>query len=232
MEELIKKVYEEKLSDGSIEKIIGDKVEEMVKSCCDDLFKWNGAIKKQMEEKIKSVMTGIVQESDFSKYIVSLKELINEALPQTCLTNYQEIIESIKTAVGEKQLTSKDTIKVSEIFEKYCEFIEGQTFSKCDLEDKDTIDYDEGMSAWLTASLSYSGCFIKLKVKGLDNDYYNYDLLYYSSTRHLEVNRKKINAFSTKWSFDAWLLMLDVNRVNIELDIKSSEEEINVEIED
>ena len=46
LEESIKLAIENKLKDGSIEKIISEKVEKGIDKVFDDLFGWNGDCKK------------------------------------------------------------------------------------------------------------------------------------------------------------------------------------------
>lgn len=140
MENLIKEVFEKKMQDGSIEAIINKKIEELISSACNDLFTWNGVIKKQMDEKLKEVMSDVLERSDFSKYTIKLTTLINSVLPETALADYKNISNSIKTICGTKLPEYKEKVKLTEIFENYVKFIEGEVFSRSDFEDISNIE--------------------------------------------------------------------------------------------
>lgn len=51
MKDLINKVIEAKMQDGTIEKIVADKIDDMVKDICEKQMRWGDA-KKAMEEKL------------------------------------------------------------------------------------------------------------------------------------------------------------------------------------
>lgn len=232
MEKLISKVYEEKLQDGSIENIISQEIEKMVKECCCDLFSWNGVIKKQMEEKIKDLMGGVLERSDFSKYTIKLTKIINEILPNTALADYKQITDNLKCILEEKAMTTRDTIKLSEIFKKYCDFMEGLTFYEVDLEDEDSVEYDEYKTATLTTRMEMHGGQIVFYTEGLENgEKYRYKLRRWNN--HVRYDKDfKLSEFEMLDSFSCFIMMLSNNFVKIEFDIKEDYDEVNVTIED
>lgn len=52
MKDLIAKVFNEKLEDGTIEKIIGKHIEDMVSDILNDQMKWNGEAKKLSKREL------------------------------------------------------------------------------------------------------------------------------------------------------------------------------------
>ncbi len=144
MKELIKKTFEEKMNNGAFEKIVGEKFEEMIVSICNDLTNWNGPIRKQMEEKIKPLMSEAIETSDFNEYTIKLVDIINQSLKQTSLNQYRIFAENLKKLLGHKTKDYKfeETVKISTLFEKYVDFIE-ETLEESNF-DSDEINTDEG----------------------------------------------------------------------------------------
>lgn len=240
MQEIIKKVYNEKLNDGTIEKIVADKIDEMVKSCCDDLFKWNGIIKKQMEEKLKEVMSTVVENSDFSQYVQKLTYIINQVLPETALQDYKNIGEAIESTCGSKALSYKDTVKLSDIFKAYCEYVEEETFSECDFDDDDIHDDGEGKKyVELTLKMDV-GNYINFYIDGRyitmdykDREDYAFRLRKWSSSNHVSYDKKiPLDELRYISKFEMYLIMLSNNNVKIEFDCNDEECEVECEIEE
>lgn len=240
MQEIIKKVYNEKLNDGTIEKIVSDKIDEMVKSCCDDLFTYSGSIKKQMKAKLEEVMSSVVESSDFSAYVQKLTYIINQVLPETALQDYKHIGEAIEETCGSKALSYKDTVKLSDIFKAYCDYVEKETFYPSDFNDEDEFhdDYDNG------------GKYVELNLKMDVDDYIKFYIDDCSTTMDYR-EREKYTFSLKKWDrtisyykdiplrklsyiskFEMYLIMLSNNNVKIEFDCRNEECEVECEIEE
>lgn len=236
MENLIKKVYQEKMNDGTIEKIVGEKFNEMVKAACDDLFRWNGPVKKQLEEKLKDVTSGLVERTDFSKYVTKMQYIINEALENSAAADYKEIAESLKAILGQKQIESFSKIKASELFKKYCDYIKNVDFSKIEVEDHVDVDYDDGYpTAYLTCemALDYTDTKLVFECNDVDNsENYRFEI---SINRDNEIRFKpKIDITDYKHldDFTCYLLMLSNNWVKVEFDERALSEDIEINIEE
>lgn len=240
MQEIIKKVYNEKLNDGTIEKIVSDKIDEMVKSCCDDLFTWCGPIKKQMKEKLGEVMSTVVENSDFSQYVQKLTYIINQVLPETALEDYKNIGKAIEETCGSKALSYKDTVKLSDIFKAYCDYVEKETFNEYDFDDDDELhdDYDNGGK--------YTELTLKMKVDDyikfyIDDSYttmdtkerekYTFSLKKWknSVSYYKEIPLSKLRYIS---QFEMYLIMLSNNSVRIEFDCYNEECEVECHVEE
>ncbi len=138
LENSIKDCITNELEKGIIEKVITEKLEECIKSSLKDLFSWNGAIKKVVEEKVEGVIVPYLESYDYSKYIMKLDYVLTDILKTTTF-EHKEILDNFK------ELMSIDTniksIKVSEIFNKWCEYVASNVKTD-DLE----VDYDDGVS--------------------------------------------------------------------------------------
>ena len=138
LENSIKDCITNELEKGIIEKVITEKLEDCIKSSLKDLFSWNGAIKKVVEEKVEGVIVPYLESYDYSKYIMKLDYVLTDILKTTTF-EHKEILENFK------ELMSIDTniksIKVSKIFNKWCEYVASNVKTD-DLE----VDYDDGVS--------------------------------------------------------------------------------------
>lgn len=161
MKDLINKVFEEKMHDGTIEKIIADKLDEMVKEICEKQMRWGGAAKKAMEEKLDPIILQAVENSDLSSMVTKITMLINAGLRDSEVESYHDAIASVKELFGAndaiRALREKKTVKLSEIFEKYKEYLD-YIYDKDDF-DSDEIE-DDGESA--TATIE---CSIRVKTE-------------------------------------------------------------------
>lgn len=239
MEKLITKVFEEKMKDGSIEKIINEKIDDFVKNSLNELFAYNGVIKKQMKEKLEEVMGNVLETSDFSKYVIKLQTLINEVLPETALVDYKRIAQNITEVCGTKQPNSFSSIKMSEIFKKYQEFIGKETFNIDDIEDRINID---GSSVSIDCKMELDDEKI-LKFTLSEEDVNNADEYQYL----IKLDRQKDNKYLISYyndfyqkrlsdlryanSFELFILALKNNMVYLEEDKPYMEETVEVEVE-
>lgn len=238
MEDLIKKVYEEKLQNGSIEKIINDEIDKMVKSTCTSLFEWNGIIKKQMEEKIKDVMSNVIEKTDFSNYTQKLIYIINNTLPNTALADYSKIGELIENTCGKKALTYKDTVKLSNLFKMYCEYIENETFYESEFEHEIELDDEGDKTAYLDLNMEINPRTknIKFYIDESDLDpytqrYYSFEVRKNNSTISIYCD-KKVSNLSSISKFEMFLIMLSNNSVKIDFDCENLRKEVVVNVEE
>ena len=240
MKDLIKKVYEEKMSDGTFEKIVANKFEKMIEESCQNLFTWNGDIKKQMEEKIKGVMSGLLETTDFGDYVTKLQLVVNETIKNSSLGNYKEIAENIQKVCGHPDYKYGEKIKLSDIFEKYIEWIENE-FEESDFDD-DEIDRDDGTkTASLDCSLDTEESRHKIsvvlgneKVEHKAETEIRFDLIkrYREDTYFVDFNTDfRISDLRRLPSFTMYLLNLKQYYVDIEVDCDSDEGTAEFEFE-
>lgn len=123
LEESIKDCITKELEKGIIEKVISEKLEECVSKALDDMFGYGGTIKKVIKEKVKSVMIPYLENYDYSKYIVKLDAVMVDVLKATTKDN-KEILENFKELMGAEEFKDRKVIKVTELFNKWCEHVE------------------------------------------------------------------------------------------------------------
>ena len=120
LEERITNAVTEKLTDGTVEELVKKNVESAINKSLDDLFSWSGAGKKLIDEKVKEMIIPMIERHDFNQYIVKLDSILTEIINQTSLADNKEILENFKALMVEP---SEKVIKLSAIFQKYCEYV-------------------------------------------------------------------------------------------------------------
>lgn len=152
MKDLMVKVYEEKMKNGDFEKIIGNKIDEAIKKTFDEMFGWNGTVKKELEAKLKEVMSSVIESSNFGNYVEKIKLVIDESVKGSNLETYKKTMEQIAKMIGKPLYDSKMIFKISELYEKYAKYV------KEDLENRSYEDYcdsDEVEEGQVHANFSY-----------------------------------------------------------------------------
>jgi len=133
LENAIKSVLEQKMVDGTVEKLVGEKVEQGIERALNDLFGSYGDITKVIEKKLKDVMVPQIERHDFSRYLVKLDSVLTELSNATAKQN--------KKLLDNFAILMKDTpnkINASEIFEKWMKL------SADDIETEGLeVDYDD-----------------------------------------------------------------------------------------
>lgn len=138
LEESIKLTVENKLKDGSIEKMVSDYVEKGISESLKELFGWSGDARKVIEGQIKSVMVPYLENYDYSQYIVKLDSVLADVLNKVTgdnrklLSNFKELMA---TDVEIRE------VKISDVFKKWCEYV-----SKNVETDELEVTYDDGPS--------------------------------------------------------------------------------------
>ena len=251
MEEIIKKVYEQKMADGTFEKIVSANFEKMVSSVCDDLMSWNGSIKKQMKEKIEPLLIKMVESSNFNEYVVKLTTVLNECLKTSPLNQYKQITDTLKSLCGggDNSFAYGEKVKISEIFQKYIKYVESE-FEEDDFEE-DEINKDDGKkTAYIECSMEsdkkekmgyfsrynrdeFEITFNNEKSENKENTVINFSIEkdYNDKYRlHIQTNFK-ISELYVVPSFIVYLMSLQNSSAEIILDESSISDEANFEFE-
>ena len=119
-EERIAKAVTDKLNDGTVEELVSDAVTKALKSSIEDQFNWKGEAKKIIDEKVKEVMTPVIERVNLDEYTVKLDAVLTEIINSTNLIDNKEILGNFKSLMTEPD---KDTISLKEVFEKYKEYV-------------------------------------------------------------------------------------------------------------
>ncbi|WP_304508954.1 hypothetical protein [Anaerotignum sp.] len=121
LEESIKDVIQQKLSDGTIEKIIAEKLESGVSNAMEKLFRSYGDVGEVIEKKIKEIMIPAIERHDFSAHLIKLDSILTEIVNSTALVDNKKLLENFKELMIEDE--SRRVIKVSELFGMWCNYV-------------------------------------------------------------------------------------------------------------
>lgn len=243
LEEKMTQTLQDKMNDGTVEKLVAEKTEEAIKSALDDVFGWSGAGKKVLEEKIKSVMVPYLESYDYSKYIVKLDDVMTEVLKETTKDN-REILDNFQKLV--KTDCNKKEIKSSEIFEEYMEYVE-KNVDTSELE----VDFDGYPSyEYVTISMKFetlderswsSFSYGKIILECEQDEAMNIEIpvskylnsAYDTENWRLEPIKTSMDISSLRNidSFSLFLMNLKQNNVHIIIDSEWEEDEVRPEEE-
>ena len=120
LEEKIAQTINEKFSDGTIERLISERLDRSIKEALDDVLGYGGNARKLLSKKIDEVMVPAIERHDFNQYLVKLDSVLTEIINNTSLADNKSLLESFKELMTEPKLKE---IKISEIFRKYCEYV-------------------------------------------------------------------------------------------------------------
>ena len=147
MENLIKKVFNDKMSDGSFESIISKKLEEMISSICYDLTDRSSDLRKHAQARLEPIMLQAFEQSNFEKMTLKLAAIINEGLKETALDRYSRLINDLHHLFGGNTCVStlKDvkSIPLSTLFKKYQDYVRHELSSADHYFDDDAFYVDE-----------------------------------------------------------------------------------------
>lgn len=118
-DEDIKRITEEVLEDGTVDKIIREKVVKGFESAISDAFRW-GDLEKAIKARVTAVLVPFIEQYDMAEYVVKLDQVLTEIVNQTSLVENKNILEGFQFMMTEPQ--SKE-IKVSELFGEYKKFV-------------------------------------------------------------------------------------------------------------
>ena len=170
IDSLVQEVLEKKLSDGSFEQIIGDKIDEAISSMVKDALSWNSPIYKDVKDKIGELMCRSLERSNFDDYTCKLTEVFNTALKNTNLFNYKTVLNNLNELLdGTKDITYGQQVKLEDIFERYNKFIETYYADKKYLFDSSDIEED------FESEHGYTSVFTMINIEQVSMSYSVYE---------------------------------------------------------
>lgn len=166
-EQKIISVLNEKLNDGTVEKIIEEKLKKGISEALDGLFGYRGEAKEVIEAKVKEVMVPVIERHDFNQYVVKLDSCLTEIVNSTNLIDNKKMLENFQSIMKEPEYKE---IKLSDIFERYCKHVsENVDTSNLEAGCEDGDPYYQNVTAnmevehedksWFTSS--YDDCVVK-----------------------------------------------------------------------
>lgn len=220
-----------KLTDGTLEKLIEKAIEEAVSKGLDAIFSYRGEGKELIEKKLNETMLPVIERHDFNQYLIKLDEVLTSIVNQTNLADNKKILENFRECLTELQ---QKEIKLSEIFEKYCQHV-ADNVSTDDLEAY--CDGDEHYYECVSANMevehedkgwfksSYDDCYVKFTCEE-DKDL-NCQIKLYKGTDEKEwkilrgLNGIEINSLRHMNSFEVFMSVIQRSYTKIIIDTES-----------
>lgn len=119
LEENISGIIAKKLEDGTIEKVVEEKLTAAIDSAIGDIFRW-GDGEKAIKEKLKEVMIPVIERHSFNDYTVKLDSVLTGIINKTTLVDNKHILESFQELLTEPE---EKTVKLSTIFDEYKKYV-------------------------------------------------------------------------------------------------------------
>jgi hypothetical protein len=240
IEKKIEDVIKQQLEDGTIEKTVAEQFQKSVEKAVDHLFTSYGDVTKIIEKQIKSVLVPYLENYDYSEYITKLDHVLVEVLKNTALDN-KKILENFQSLVEYKQ---PQKIKVSEIFEKYKEYVAKNVEtddleinyddypSYEDVQVTMSVEDDESNRSW--SSMEYSTVVFECE----QDEELNVSLKIYkwkdSILKGWRLDDKRDHSLSSLRhlnSFEIFLMQLSQSHTEIEIDSDFDEDDVRPDAE-
>lgn len=126
-----------KLNDGTVEKLIEEKLEKGISDAISEVFSYGGKAKKVFVGKIEETMIPVIEKHDFNKYLVKLDSVLAELVNNTSLVENKVILDNFKQ-VMKNPVDDFSIVPISRIFEEYQKYV-SENIDTDNLE----IDYDD-----------------------------------------------------------------------------------------
>ena len=120
LESSINDVIQEKLQDGTIEKLVAEQLEIGVKKALDSLFGSFGCATKEIEKQLKSVMLPYLEKYDYSAYITKLDSVLVDVLKAATVEN-RVLLGNFKELLSPEQMKE---ITVTQLFNVWIKHVE------------------------------------------------------------------------------------------------------------
>ena len=119
-EQKIAETVNEKLNDGTVEKLVERYIEKGVSDALIEVFSWNGEGTKLIEKKLNETIVPVIEQHDFNQYLTKLDVVLTEIVNNTILADNKKILENFKELMKEPETKE---VKLSDIFKRYCEHV-------------------------------------------------------------------------------------------------------------
>ena len=138
-DEDIKRITDEILQDGTVDKIIREKITNGFEAAIESSFSY-GKLKDAVRKRTEEILVPFIENYDMKEYIVKLDTVLSEIVNSTALIENKKILENFKYLMTEPEMK---TITVSEIFEQYKLYVakEMDTDGR-DVQIDDSVYYD------------------------------------------------------------------------------------------
>jgi len=121
-EQKIADCVNEKLNDGTVERLIEEKLEKGVSDAISEAFGYGGAAKKLLVSKIEEVMVPVIEKHDFNQYLIKLDSVLTELVNNTSLVDNKVILDNFRRLMKPPVEDFKH-FPLSNIYEAYQDYV-------------------------------------------------------------------------------------------------------------
>lgn len=239
LEENISGIIAKKLEDGTIEKVVEEKLTAAIDSAIGDIFRW-GDGEKAIKEKLKEVMVPVIERHSFNDYVVKLDAVLTNIINQTTLVDNKHILESFQELMTEPE---EKTVKLSTIFDEYKKYVAKNVDTyglEANCEDGDpyydyvevSIDVEKDKERYFCSSFDNAKIVFtcehdkKEELEYTLHVYKDKDIDEWSIFRTGIEETVNINSLRNLSNFEIMILKLSRSFTKIEMDIESDSDEV------
>ena len=148
----INEAVEEMSNNGTVQKIINESAEKMIKDAIQSAFAYNSPLKKKVDEAVKSSIQIDLRQVDFSEHNTAMVHAISESFKNEMLVvQTEEMKRKIASLFGAPEKTN---YTITEFVDGLCEQIKNSSMN----------DYDEGTEVKVSVKIGICGYDFKLSI--------------------------------------------------------------------
>lgn len=111
-----------KLNDGTVEKLIEEKLEKGISDAISEVFSYGGKAKKALVSKVEETMVPIIENHDFNQYLVKLDSVLTELVNNTSLADNAVILDNFKRLM-KSPVDDFSIVPITRIYEEYQNYV-------------------------------------------------------------------------------------------------------------
>lgn len=232
LETMIMEELNKKFESGEMQKKIEEYTDKMINDALKTAICGYSGVGDKIQKKLREQMCEQIEKYDFNKYLPKLDIVLTEIINNTTLTG-KKMIDNFKQFM---KVESFVKIKMSEIFDKYKDFVADYvdtTNLKIDYDDK--VSY-QNVTVTLESEKGYFSNYYKIKLSCEEDEKLTKIFQIRESWDKKEYRVRfdddlKLLSLSNLDSFDIFLIQLDNNFASIDKDIDDDDDEVEVEAE-
>lgn len=156
IEQKIVNCVNEKLNDGTVERLIEEKLEKGISDAIGELFSYGGSAKKMLVKKFEETMTPVIEEHDFNKHLIKLDAILTEVINKTAIADNEVVLDNFRR-IMKKPVEDFSIVPISKIYEEYQNCV-SENIDTSELE----INYDDKPSYYdATTNMEVEMCEVK-----------------------------------------------------------------------
>lgn len=211
---------------------LNEKIDAAIKKATDDVIsnlftEYGSPVKKIIGENLRAGLLTEMKNTDYSRSVVSLDLLVQQVIKDASAENNNTLKRFKQWATFEVP----DSVKTSEIFEKYLKFVE-ENLDVADLDVKfdDGPRYDGG-SVTMEIVDDDSVCYkVRLKCENDSNLNMDFEIFRYG-TPTVRLRDSGNCSLRMVDEFEFWLRNVEANRVQIDVDELDMTDEVEIDEE-